>query len=281
MKENELRQPMISVDMNALKDYTRSEQDLTTTLDRLRTLNIVGVQLRILPYIDDRRLAYELAVRGLYADSVFVALEDIMRFPDGAASLAQTFGIDMIRTDGMPAEYARSGDSVAAFAKKLEQAAALLSDRGLRLIYRMGGMEFTQLYDQMSGTSGCAADIILENTEKLLFMPDLYRMTAAGYTPEAGLSRFDGRAPYMTVQGYGVLPGSPALCPMPVGTGAADWEKVISVSRGIGVYNYVIACERPIVSPIGDITTGLSALTRLLKGGADGKPDAAADQAES
>ena len=255
---------MISVDMNALRDYTRSEPDLITTLDRLRTLNIVGVQLRILPYIDDRRLAYELAVRGLYADSVFVALEDILRFPDGAASLCQTFGIDMVRTDGMPAEYIRSEDSISSFAERLERAAALMEERGQRMIYRMGGIEFTQLYDQAAGSSRCAADLLLEKTEKLLFMPDIYRMAAAGYPPE-GLKRFDKRAPYLTVQGYGVLPGSPALSTMPAGTGAGDWEKIISVSRGIGVYNYVIACDRPLGSPIGDITTGLANLTRLLK----------------
>ena len=151
MEENDRRAAMISVEMNSLRDYTRSETDLITTLDRLRSLAVTGVQLRLLPYIDDRRLSYELAMRGIYADSVFVALEDIIRYPAGAAALADTFGIDMVRTDGMPAEYARSEEGIKSYA-----------------------------------------------------------------------------------------------------------------ARRIGIYNYVIACDRPVTSPIGDITASLSNLTGFL-----------------
>ncbi|MCR5264249.1 MAG: sugar phosphate isomerase/epimerase [Clostridiales bacterium] len=264
MDNNEGRAAMISVEMNALRDYTRSEPDLITTLDRLHTLGVTGVQLRLLPYIDDRRLAYELAVRGLYADSVFVALEDIVSYPAGAASLAETFGIDMIRTDGMPAEYSRSEESIKSYAERLEKAAAALESRNMRLIYRLGAIEFTQLYDQVAGSSRCAVDLLLENTEKLLFMPDLYRMTAAGYPPVTALEKFAGRAPYVIAQGCGLLPGSQTLSPMPAGTGCLDWEKVIKAVDGIGAYNYIIACDRPVTSPIGDITVGLSNMTKLL-----------------
>lgn len=264
MEENDRRAAMISVEMNSLRDYTRSETDLITTLDRLRSLAVTGVQLRLLPYIDDRRLSYELAVRGIYADSVFVALEDIIRYPAGAAALADTFGIDMVRTDGMPAEYARSEEGIKSYAARLEQAASALEGRNLRLIYRLGTLEFTQLYDQASGKSRCAVDIMLASTEKLLFMPDIWRMTAAGYSPETALDRFAGRAPYAVMQGCGVMPGSPSLVPMPAGTGCLDWEKVIRAARRIGIYNYVIACDRPVTSPIGDITASLSNLTGLL-----------------
>ena len=58
------RTPMISVQMYTLREYTRTREDLFSTLDRLAALGITGILGRTPAFMSDEEFAYQLASRG-------------------------------------------------------------------------------------------------------------------------------------------------------------------------------------------------------------------------
>ena len=259
------RAPMISVQMYTLREYIRTQEDLLATLDRLAALGLTGIQGRTPAYMSDEEFAYELALRGLYADSVIVGLSDILTTPSYAVRLAGVFGIDVVRTDGMPPELMMNREGFVSYARRLEAAAERLGEYSIRLMYHNHHGEFTLFHDYEFGECVSGMQILIENTEKILFQPDLHHMTYAGFAPEKHLSMFSGRAQYLHLQGYGIKPGFAAPFTMPVGLGTYDWQHIISTARDIGIYNFVLEQDFTIGNPIDDIALGFKNLKKFLE----------------
>ncbi|NLZ37689.1 MAG: sugar phosphate isomerase/epimerase [Clostridiales bacterium] len=259
------RTPMISVQMYTLREYTRTREDLFSTLDRLAALGITGIQGRTPAFMSDEEFAYQLASRGLYADSVIASLSDILNNPAYASNLAGVFGIDVVRTDGMPPELMMSRDGFVSYAHRLEAAAERLGEYGIRLMYHNHHGEFTLFHDYAGEECISGMQLLLENTDKTLFQPDLHHMTYAGFAPEKHLSMFSGRAQYIHLQGYGIKPGFAAPFTMPVGLGTYDWQKIISTALEIGIYNFVLEQDFTLGNPIDDIALGYKNLKKYLE----------------
>ena len=259
------RTPMISVQMYTLREYIRTREDLLATLDRLSALGITGIQGRTPAYMSDEEFAYELALRGLYADSVMVSLSDILTNPSYASRLAGVFGIDVVRTDGMPPELMMNREGFVSYARRLEAAAERLGEYNIRLMYHNHHGEFTLFHDSEKNQSISGMQILIENTEKTMFQPDLHHMTYAGFAPEKHLSMFSGRTQYLHLQGYGISPGFASPFTMPVGMGTYDWQKIISDALEMGIYNFVLEQDFTIGNPIDDIAFGFKNLKRYLE----------------
>ena len=165
----------------------------------------------------------------------------------------------------MPPELMMSRDGFVSYAHRLEAAAERLGEYGIRLMYH--NHHGNSLYSMITPARSASAvlQLLLENTDKTLFQPDLHHMTYAGFAPEKHLSMFSGRAQYIHLQGYGIKPGFAAPFTMPVGLGTYDWQKIISTALEIGIYNFVLEQDFTLGNPIDDIALGYKNLKKYLE----------------
>lgn len=250
-----------SVQMYTLRDFTKTREDLLSTLGRVAAAGYDCVQITPPAFITVAELADELGARGLRADSVMARTADVPAKLDEICRTAEILGTDTVRTDGMPGKYMATADGFREYAGILQRAADLLKARGLKFMYHNHVDEFTMF----GNTTGM--DIMLSETDNnVMIQPDVHHIAKAGFEPSTALYKFEGRCEYIHMQGYAILPPPCDKNPftVPVGMGNLSWEDITAAAIDIGVCNFVAEQDWVIRDAFAEIEYSALTLKKLL-----------------
>lgn len=254
----------ISLQMYTLRDYTKTPAALDRTLGRLADIGYRVVQPRIPEGMTTEAFRDLLRAHGMRADSCMGDIDYPNPDIEKIARDAEILGTTMVRGVGMPYDESRTLEGMRRYAALLNERGRLLRRYGLTYLYHFHAYEYTN-YDGINGM-----DILVDETDPdaIHFQPDVHWMAAAGVEPSAGLWKFRGRAEYIHLQGYAIIPTPGVREPVarkvcPVGQGNLNWTGIIDTARKIGVTLYVVEMDDCLNDPFDDVRTSFEYLRRM------------------
>ncbi len=255
----------IGLQMYTLRKYMNDAAQLKETLRRVAERGYRNVQISVPDYIAVEALQEELEKNGLAADSAFAPSMKITGMVDQIVRHARALRTDVVRTDSIPAEWAQSEQGFRDYADVLNRAGRALADHGLKLYYHFHAFEWINF---KSGVRGM--DILLNETDPRTvgFQPDVFWLTAAGTEPSSSLLLFRGRARYMHVKDYAIIPRTGILESVPrafapVGEGNLNWAGIISAAGEAGIERFVVEQDQCDGDEFDAIRVSLENLNRL------------------
>lgn len=256
---------MKALQMYTLREFMKTPEALCETLGRVRAMGYEFVQITPPAFTCAEELAGLLRQNGLRADSAICTLMQIPERIDQIARDAEALGTDVLRTDSIAEHDRWTTDGYRRAAEHLNRCGRLANKKGLRFMYHFHAFEFLQLGD----TRGI--DILLQETDPhaVLFQPDVYWLAAAGTEPSQSLKLFAGRAAYMHLKDYVIVPSyndvveAVKAASAPVGTGNLNWAGILAVAAEIGVDHFVVEDDMGVLDPFESAQTSLQSLCRL------------------
>ena len=256
---------MLSLQMYTLRHSMKTREDLDNTLRRVAEMGYDSVQITPPAYLTVDEMAQMLHKYGLHADSAICKLYDIPQKIDEIVRNAEVLGTDVLRTDSICKADRLDRDGYLRAAAHLEQCGAALRARGLQFMYHFHSFEFVKIGE----TRGI--DIILENTspQHVLIQPDVFWLTAAGCEPSAELKKFRGRAKYMHLKDYVIVPAEldqieqTVRASAPVGTGNLNLSAILASARELGIENFVAEDDMGVLDPFESAAQSLVNMKKL------------------
>ena len=256
---------MLSLQMYTLRHSMKTREDLALTLRRVAEMGYRSVQITPPAYLTVDEMAQMLRQNGLQADSAICTLYEIPRRMDDILRHAEVLGTDVLRTDSIAKPDRLDRDGYLRAAAHLEQCGAALKAHGLQFMYHFHSFEFVKLGD----TRGI--DILLENTssEHVLFQPDVFWLTAAGTEPSTELKKFSGRARYMHLKDFVIVPTEldrieqTVRASAPVGTGNLNLSAILATAREMGIENFVAEDDMGVLDPFDSAALSLINMKKL------------------
>ena len=253
---------MIALQMYTLREFMKTPAALAETLRRVRAMGYECVQITPPAFTDASELAALLRSCGLRADSAICPLAQIPERIDQIARDATALETDVLRTDSIAVEDRCSAAGYRRAAEHLNRCGRLAKEKGLRFMYHFHAFEFVQLGD----TRGIG--ILLQETDPqtVLFQPDVYWLAAAGTEPSQSLKRFSGRAAYMHLKDYVIVPSRTETLEVaragsaPVGTGNLNWPGIFAAAREAGISHFVVEDDMGALDPFESAQMSLRAL---------------------
>lgn len=231
----------IGLQMYTLRNFTQNAADYERTLEKVAEIGYRSLQTRTPSFWTAEEYKRILEHYGMTADSVFRSVSELEKDIDAVLAEAELFGTDVIRTDSIPGHLTGSAEGYKQFAADMDRIGTVYKKHGMKLIYHFHAFEFVR-FEKERGI-----DILLNNTssENLYFMPDVFWLTNAGTEPSVSLEMFDGRAFYMHVKDYAILPLNGKLESVPytfasVGEGNLNWPGILKTADKIGITKYVV-----------------------------------------
>ena len=256
---------MLSLQMYTLRHSMKTREDFVETLRRVDEMGYESVQITPPAFLDVAEMAKLLKDHGLRADSAICTLYDIPNKLDEIERNAALLGTDVLRTDSIRKPDRLDRDGYLRAAEHLEQCGTALRQRGLQFMYHFHSFEFVKIGD----TRGI--DIVMENTspEHVLIQPDVFWLTAAGCEPSTELRKFAGRARYMHLKDYVIVPADlekieqTQRASAPVGTGNLNLSAILETAREIGIENFVAEDDMGVLDPFDSAAQSLVNMKKL------------------
>ena len=256
----------IGLQMYTLREYMKTPKDLDDTLKRVAAMGYTHVQIAPPAFITAEKLAVQMQAYGLSADSAMCSLAKIPERIEQIVADAAALGTDVVRTDSILPAWRTTEEGYHTAAAHLEKCGKLLYERGLKFMYHFHSFEYIQLGDKRG------IDILLSETsaQHVMFQPDVFWLTAAGCEPSAELKRFAGRAKYMHMKDYVIVPSGTDVLEItrrasaPVGTGNLNWDAVLSTAKAIGIEHFVAEDDMGTLDPFESAAQSIKNMKNML-----------------
>ena len=233
----------ITLQMYTMRNRMKSLPELEETLRRVAEIGYRNVQISVPAYATVEQVRELLDKFGLAADSVYAPSLEITRRMDEILHHAEVLGTRVLRTDSIPAAWARTEQGFHDYAKVLNEAGRALKQNGMEILYyHFHAFEWIRFE---SGRRGI--DILLEDTDPdcVGYQPDVFWLTSAGTEASESFGLFKGRAAYMHVKDYAITLRTEHLESVPrafapVGQGNLNWPRLIPAARAAGIRRFVV-----------------------------------------
>ena len=256
----------ISLQMYTLRESMKTPEDFDKTLSRVAEMGYKSVQITPPAFINAPDMAKLLESKGLSADS---AICDVYKIPESIEQIArdaEALNTDVLRTNSIRHEDSTSIEGYKSFAAHLNTCGKLLRAKGLDFMYHFHSFEFIKLGDVRG------MDILLNETdpEYVMFQPDVFWLTAAGFEPSRALYMFKDRVRYMHCKDYIITPKNDETLEVtknasaPVGTGNLCWPEIVISANELGIENFVVEDDMGVLDPFESAKQSIDNLTKML-----------------
>ena len=254
----------IGLQMYTMRKHTNSPEECRETLRRVAEIGYRTLQVTPPSFYNDSEFTALLGEFGLRPDSVFVPTGKICAQIDDARRQADVFGVNVMRTDSIPAEMRQDADGYHRYAELLNREGHACKAAGIRLMYHFHAFEWIRFGDVHG------MDILMNETDPdaVYFQPDVFWLTCAGLEVSHALKMFRGRAFSMHLKDYAIQPLTGAIEDKPfnfapVGTGNLNWPGILAAAKEIGIERYVVEQDECTGDVFDAIDTSYRALRKM------------------
>lgn len=255
----------ISLQMYTLRDHIKTLETLKETLKKVAAIGYKNIQPSIPSFMAVEDFKSLLDENGLKADSVFAPCMTIPEKIEEITYHAQVLETDFIRTDSIPDQMADAAQGYERYAKILNDHGKLLKQVGLKLYYHFHAFEWINFSDGRRGI-----DILLGETDPELvgFQPDIFWLTCAGTEASDSIHLFKGRAIYMHVKDYAIIPRKGVIENVPrafapFGMGNLNIKRIIPAAQQAGIQRFVVEQDECDGDPFACIQTSYDNLHKM------------------
>ncbi len=231
----------ISLQMYTLREYTKTWEGLTKTVEALAKIGFQTLQYSIPAQYDADEVAKLFAHFGIQNDSVFCKGLELDEKMGEVLAQCERFDTDYVRVDSIPKSLAESAGGYRMYAEHLNRVCVPMKAEGRKLLYHFHAFEFHRFGDK----SGI--EILLEETDPAVIqiIPDTHWIQAGGKDILGFFEKYKDRFDYIHTKDYGIVGRTDKMeqtlsCFAPVGDGNIEWEPIIKWCKAKGVKSYAI-----------------------------------------
>jgi sugar phosphate isomerase/epimerase len=211
--------PVVGLNLYTLRDFCRTEDDLDTTLGRLKGLGLPSVQASGLGPMSPETVRRLADAHGLTICAAHESLEALTQRPADVVAKLTTLGCRFTAL-GFPGHDQLAADKIPALRDALVAAGRVLAAAGFQLGYHNHSQELMPY----EGTSMLAWLYDHSPADVLYAELDTAWLQQGGGSPEAWIRRLAGRLTAVHLKDYTWVEGKAQLCE--VGRGNLDWPGI-------------------------------------------------------
>lgn len=212
-----------------LRDFTKTENDIESTLKKIKAMGYNCLQVSAFGDIAPERLRDLAQENKLDIIITHTSADRILYDTQAVINEHKTFNCKNIGIGCMPEKYQGSLEGARAFISDFNEAAKEINKSGLKLHYHNHGFEFQK-------TNGKTwFDTMVEETSPELwgFIVDLYWVQYGGICPADQLEKMAGRVDVCHFKDMEIVGNKQRTAPIMQGN--LNWDKIIDVCNKTGV----------------------------------------------
>jgi sugar phosphate isomerase/epimerase len=246
----------IAAQMYTLREFTKTPQDITTTLKKVRQLGYEAVQLSALGKIDPKELANILKGEGLTCCATHISLDRMKNETAAVIEEHRMWGCEYTAIGGFFPKEATTQTWID-FARDYNATAKKFEGTGITIGYHNHSHELAKFDGKP------ALQILMDNLDKSIWMEiDTYWITHGGGDPAAWIGKCNGRIPCVHLKDMGIgLDRKQFMAE--VGEGNLNWPAILQASKAAGAKWYIVeqdTCYREPFESLGISLKNLQAM---------------------
>jgi sugar phosphate isomerase/epimerase len=235
-------EPSIAAQLYTVREFTRTAEDIASTMRRVREIGYRAVQVSALGPIAPEELKRIVDAEGLTICITHTSYDRLWNDLDAVIAEHRLWSCPNVAIGSMPRPYLEEGEAgYHRFAREANEVGRKLHDAGMTFSYHNHNMEFER------HGSRIGLDILLDETDPRYVQAeiDVYWVQAGGGDPAAWIRKVTGRMPVvhlkdMTVKGRQAIMAE-------VGEGNLNWPAIMDACREARVRWYAVEqdiCQR-------------------------------------
>ncbi|WP_274362136.1 sugar phosphate isomerase/epimerase family protein [Paenibacillus thermotolerans] len=233
----------IAAQLYTVRDFCQTEQELESSLRKIKSIGYAAVQLSGIGPIEPERVKQLCDDNGLSICAIHTGYDRLKHDLDGVLAENRMYGNRYIGIGGIPSEYRGSGDGYRAFAKEASEIARAVADQGMRFIYHNHHFEF----EKFNGQTGMDILFAESDPHAFHFELDTYWVQAGGANPVDWIRKVTGRMGVVHLKDMAIVDNKQIFAE--IGEGNLDWNAIIRACRECGVKWYVVEQDTSLRDP--------------------------------
>lgn len=223
----------ISVTLYTLRDFVQTPIEISTTLQKIKTIGYEHIQLSALGPVDPAVLGTMIRDSGLHVCATHVPFERLQEETDDVIAEHRLWECEHIAIGSMPRSYWDTSDGFSRFAEDASIVALRLKAAGITFSYHNHHTEFVRVGDR-TGLS-----ILMEDSDPALcFEIDTYWVQYGGGDPVYWINKATKRCPIIHFKDMAVSGREQVMAE--VGEGNLNWPDIVSACEVAGGQWYVV-----------------------------------------
>lgn len=222
----------IGAQLYSLREHMKDSEGILKSLEKVKKMGYESVQLSGIGRMDVHELKAKLDELSLDAICTHIPFDAMRDKVKEVAQAHKLLGCKYVGLGAMPGEY-RNEEGFYAFARDFDEIAKVYEAEGLKVTYHNHDFEFVTYGGK------CGMDILLENSEKFLFLPDTFWIQAGGGDVIQWLEKLAHRTEIVHFKDYGIERENDEWAVKKVfreiGSGNLNWNGIIDTCADIGV----------------------------------------------
>jgi len=231
----------ISLQMFTMRDYTKTPEDLTKTIEKLSDIGFEMLQYSIPESFDAKEVKKIFDGNGITNDSVFTPWLKLEENYKSVVDQCELFGTNHVRIESLPNSLATTAAGYKMFAHSLNEMAANYKKHGIKILYHFHAFEFIRFGDE----TGIEIFLKESDPEIIQIIPDTHWIHSGGKNICDFLEKYKDRYDYVHTKDFAIGKVGPTwesrpIEFAPVGEGNLDWKPIIELCKKNEIKSYAI-----------------------------------------
>ena len=253
-----MSETVIAAQMYTVRDFTKTESDIATTLKKIRTLGYRAMQTSAFGPTDPKLLKTISDGEGLTICATHESFERMRDETQAVIDEHHTWECSYPAIGGLPASYRGAGEEgFRKFARDASEIAQKFAKSGLTFAYHNHSFELERFGDRT------ALDILIEESDPETFQMeiDVYWIQHGGGDPAAWIQKSKGRADLVHLKDMAIIDRKQLFAE--VGEGNLNWPSILDACKKAGTRWYIVEqdqCKRDPFESLGISLQNLQAM---------------------
>ncbi|TVR58723.1 MAG: sugar phosphate isomerase/epimerase [Spirochaetaceae bacterium] len=228
----------IGMNLYTFREHCKTEADLANTLERLRKIGYVAIQVSGIGPIPPTRVKELLDGNGQVCCATHERLDAYEERFDEVIEKLAVLECDFTAL-GHPGKGFDTPEAVVDLCARLEKIGARFREKGITFGYHNHAMEF----EKFSGKILLEEILTRTKPDHVHFELDLHWVARGGGSPAHWMKKIAGRAHAIHMKDFLILGGNPVFAE--VGEGNLDWDEILPLCRKAGTRWYIVEQDQP------------------------------------
>lgn len=227
--------PVLAAQLYTVRDFTKTAEDLATTLRRVREIGYSAVQVSAIGPIPPAEVRAMLQHEGLTVCNTHVGYDRLWNDLPAVIEEHRLWDCQHVAIGSLPRPYREEGEEgYRRFAREATEVGRRLREAGLSFSYHNHAFEFAHFGDRT------ALDLIYDESDPAALQAeiDTYWVQYGGGDPAAWIGKVAGRMPVVHLKDMVIVDNTPTMAE--VGEGNLNWPAILAACREAGVEWYAV-----------------------------------------
>lgn len=248
----------IVAQLYTLRDFCKTEEDLSNTLKKVREIGYQAVQISGIGPVPNEKVRDIAEREGLDIAATHVSFENMKNDFKGVVAQHKLWNCEYVGLGGMPAEYRKSKEGFVKFAGEMSEIAKNFKDEGLKFIYHNHKFEF----EKFDGKVGL--QILMDESDRgsFGFEIDTYWVQAGGANPVEWINKAGTRMEVVHFKDMAIVSDKQVYAE--IGEGNLNWDEIIGACRKSGVKYFCVEQDLCLRDPFESMKMSFDFLSRKV-----------------